>query len=89
MESEPLNRGLIVIVGVEVGEVCVGICLPGKLWVEVLISFLQDQVVFVEGLGDKKKKKKKNRWKGEKGEESVRTCLRHIASSDYSAQMAR
>lgn len=59
MESEPLNRGLIVIVGVEVGEVCVGICLPGKLWVEVLISFLQDQVVFVEGLGDKKKKKKK------------------------------
>lgn len=32
--------GLIIIVGVEVGEVCVGIGLPGKLWVEVLISFL-------------------------------------------------
>lgn len=54
MESEPPNRRLIVIVGVEVGEVCVGICLPGKLWVEVLISFFQDQVVFVEGLGDEK-----------------------------------
>lgn len=42
-------EGLIVIVGVEVGEVCVGIGLPGKLWVEVLISLLQNQIVFVEG----------------------------------------
>lgn len=41
---------LIVIVGVEVGEVCVGIGLPGKLWVEVLVSFLQDQIVFIECL---------------------------------------
>lgn len=49
-ESELPDRGLIVIVGFEVGEVCVGIGLPGKLWVEVLISFLQNQIVFVEGL---------------------------------------
>lgn len=62
MESEQLNRGLIVIVGVEVGEVCVGIGLPGKLWVEVFISFLQNQIVFVEGLRIKKKK----RWRGER-----------------------
>lgn len=45
-----MNLGLIIIVGVEVSEVCVGIGFPGKLGVEVLISFLQDQIVFVEGL---------------------------------------
>lgn len=66
MESELPNRGLIVIVGVEVGEVCVGVGLPGKLWVEILISFLQNQIVFVEGLERRK------------GEESVWTCLRHM-----------
>lgn len=47
MESE---LSLIVIVGVEVSEVCIGIRFSGKLWVEVLVSFLQDQIVFVEGL---------------------------------------
>lgn len=41
---------LIVIVGVEVSEVCVGICFSSKLWVEVFVSFLQEQIVFVEGL---------------------------------------
>lgn len=45
-----LGSGLIIIVGVEVGEVCVGVGLPGQLGVEVLVSFLQDQVVFVESL---------------------------------------
>lgn len=40
----------IVIVGVEVSEVCVGICFSSKLWVEVFVSFLQEQIVFVEGL---------------------------------------
>lgn len=54
MESELPNRGLIVIIGVEVSEVCICIGLPGKLWVEVLISFLQNQIVFVEGLWVKK-----------------------------------
>lgn len=48
--SELPNRRLIVIVGVEVGEICVGIGLPGKLWIEVLISFLQNQIVLIEGL---------------------------------------
>lgn len=47
LRAEP---GLIIIVGVEVGEVCVGVGLPGKLRVKVLISFLQNQIVFVEGL---------------------------------------
>lgn len=50
------NQGLIVIIGVEVSEVCIGIGLPGKLRVEVLISFLQNQIVFVEGLWTKKRK---------------------------------
>lgn len=50
MECELLNRGLIVVVGVEVGKVCVGVGFPSKLWVEVFISFLQYQIVFVEGL---------------------------------------
>lgn len=63
MDSERPIRGLIVIVGVEVGEVCVGIGLPGKLWVEVLISFLQNQIVFVEGLW---MEKKRDRWRGER-----------------------
>lgn len=45
-----LLQGLIIIVGVEVSEVCVGVGLPGQLGVEVLLSFLQDQVVFVESL---------------------------------------
>lgn len=45
-----LGSGLIIVVGVEVGEVCVGVGLPGQLGVEVLVSFLQDQVVFVESL---------------------------------------
>lgn len=58
MESDLPNQGLIVIVGVEVSEVCVGIGLPGKLWVEVLVSFLQNQIVFVEGLWIK--------WRGER-----------------------
>lgn len=58
MESDLLDQGLIVIVGVEVSEICVGIGLPGKLWVEVLISFLQNQIVFVEGLWKK--------WRGER-----------------------
>lgn len=75
MESELPNRGLIVIVGVEVGEVCVGVGLPGKLWVEVLISFLQNQIVFVEGLLDEKKKKRMER---RKKEESVRIRLGHM-----------
>lgn len=44
------SLGLIVIIAVEVGEVCIGISLPGKLWVEVLILFLQNQIVFVEAL---------------------------------------
>lgn len=57
MESELPNRGLIVIVGVEVGEVCVGVGLPRELWVEVFISFLQNQIVFVEGLWKTKTKK--------------------------------
>lgn len=39
--SDLPNQGLIVIIGVEVREVCVGIGLPGKLRVEVLIPFLQ------------------------------------------------
>lgn len=50
MECELPRQRLIVVVGVEVGEVCVGVGLPGKLWVEVFISFLQNQIVFVEGL---------------------------------------
>lgn len=41
---------LIVIVGVEVGEVLVGVGLPSELWVEVLLPFLQNQIVFVECL---------------------------------------
>lgn len=45
-----LLLGLIIIVSVEVSEVCVGVGLSGKLGVEVLVSFLQDQVVFVESL---------------------------------------
>lgn len=45
-----LLEGLIIIVGVEVSEVCVGVALPGQVGVEVLVSFLQDQVVFVESL---------------------------------------
>lgn len=45
-----LLGGLVIIVGVEVSEVCVGVGLPGQLGVEVLVSFLQDQVVFVESL---------------------------------------
>lgn len=61
MESEQPHQGLIVIVGVEVGEVCVGIGLPSKLWVEVLISFLQNQIVFVESLWKKIKKKMERR----------------------------
>lgn len=44
------EASLIVIVGVEVSEVCVGICFSSKLWVEVFVSFLQEQIVFVEGL---------------------------------------
>lgn len=46
-------KSLIVIVGVEVSEVCVGVGLPGELWVEVLVPFLQNQIVFVEGLRNK------------------------------------
>lgn len=84
MESEQLNRGLIVIVGVEVGEVCVGIGLPGKLWVEVFISFLQNQIVFVEGLRIKKKKDGEEKGRGV----SMDLFATH-GSSDYSAQMAR
>lgn len=61
-ESELPDRGLIVIVGVEVGEVCVGIGLPSKLWVEVLISFLQNQIVFVEGLWGGKKQEAESVW---------------------------
>lgn len=45
-----LLLGLIIIVSVEVSEVCVGVGLSGELGVEVLVSFLQDQVVFVESL---------------------------------------
>lgn len=70
MESELPNRHLIVIVGVEVGEVCIGIGLPGKLWVEVLISFLQNQIVFVECLWIKK-------WIGKK-ERSQYGLTRHM-----------
>ena len=44
------NKVLIVIVGVEIGEVGIGVSLPGQLRVKVLVSFLQDQVVLVEGL---------------------------------------
>lgn len=55
MESE---LSLIVIVGVEVSEVCIGIRFSGKLWVEVLVSFLQDQIVFVEGLWIERRKVK-------------------------------
>lgn len=47
---EQMHWGLIVIIGVEVSEVCIGVGLPGELRVEVLISFLQNQIVFVEGL---------------------------------------
>lgn len=54
MEYELLNCGLIVIVGVEVVEVCVGVGLPGKLGIEVFILFLQKQIVFVEGLWTEK-----------------------------------
>lgn len=50
MDSDLPSRGLIVVVGVEVGEICVGVGLPGKLWVEVPVSFLQNQIVFVESL---------------------------------------
>jgi len=56
------SLGSIVIIGVEVGEVCIGIGFPGKLWVEVLISFLQKQIVFVEGL----QIRKRNRWREER-----------------------
>lgn len=45
-----LLLGLIIIVSVEVSEVCVGVGLSSELGVEVLVSFLQDQVVFVESL---------------------------------------
>lgn len=57
MEPDLQNQELIVIIGVEISEVCVGIGLPGKLWVEVLVSFLQNQIIFVEGLWIK--------WRGE------------------------
>lgn len=55
MDSDLPNRGLIVVVGVEVGEICVGVGLPGKLWVEVPVSFLQNQIVFVESLWIKRR----------------------------------
>lgn len=48
---------LIIIIGVEVSEVCISIRLPSELWIEVLVSFLQNQIVFVEGLQKKGKKK--------------------------------
>lgn len=48
---------LIIIIGVEVSEVCISIRLPSELWIEVLVSFLQNQIVFVEGLQKKRKKK--------------------------------
>lgn len=70
MESDLPDQGLIVIVGVEVSEICVGIGLPGKLWVEVLISFLQNQIVFVEGLWKKMERRE--------GEDSVWAPLQHM-----------
>lgn len=83
-------KGLIVIIGVQVGEVCVGVGLPGKLWVEVLVPFLQNQVVFVEGLQIIKKSKtygeEKQKWI--KGSQVLFFLAAH-RSSDYSAQMAR
>lgn len=85
MDSERPIRGLIVIVGVEVGEVCVGIGLPGKLWVEVLISFLQNQIVFVEGLWMEKKEIDGE----EKGRDVSMDLFATHESSDYLAQMAR
>lgn len=61
-----LLRGLIIIVGVEVSEVCVGVGLPGQLGVEVLVSFLQDQVVFVESLlerwTERERDRRQHRW---------------------------
>ena len=47
---------LIVIVGVQVGEEGIGVGLSGELRIEVLVPLLQEQVVLVEGLGNR------NRW---------------------------
>lgn len=49
-QKSVLMKGLIIIISVEISKVCVGIRLPSQVGIEVLVSFLQDQVVFVESL---------------------------------------
>lgn len=45
-----IEEFLVLIIVIEICEVGVGIGLPSEMWVEIFVSFLQDQVVFVKRL---------------------------------------
>lgn len=49
-KKSKIEEILVLIIVVEICKVGVRIGLPSEMWVEVFVSFLQDQVVFVKCL---------------------------------------
>lgn len=65
-EARKYTSPLVLIIIIEICKIGIRISLCCKMWIEVLVSLLQNQVVFVECLGKKRKKKEIRKQEGQK-----------------------
>lgn len=60
-EARKYTSPLVFIIIIEICKISIRVSLCSEMWIEVFVSLLQNQVVFVKCLGKNKKEKKKMR----------------------------
>jgi len=64
-EARKYTSPLVLIIIIEICKIGIRISLCSKMWIEVLVSLLQNQVVLVKCLRGGEKKKKIRKWEGQ------------------------